>query len=174
VPALSDTGGSSDEADPRIENAEGPKEGESGGVGRVAAKRVLSIRASASKSISGVLRGLTLLAVCGCFKSSSVTLAIGWSVRARNSEDFVLDDRDSCGRWIFSKVGPPGIVDGCQKEEPDCGPIYEVADLANSGESMGKGLCGGSDAGVRGTQDSLLGKSIVVTGASTLTRVGAW
>jgi len=171
--ALGGTGDSSEEADTYGENAEEPTEGESGGVGRVVAKPVVSIRASASKLISGTLRGLAPLTVCSRFKSSSEVLDVGWWMGARNSEDSVLKDRAISGPWVFLMLGSPGAVVGRHAEEPDCGPMCEEAGRASSGESMGRGLCDGSDAGVRGAEDSLLGRSIVVTGASTLTFVGA-
>lgn len=171
--ALGGTGDSSEEADPRGENAGEPTEGESGGVGRVAAKPMVSIRASTSKLISGTLRGLAPSVFCDRFESSSEFLVVDWLIGARDSEDFVLEARDICGPWVFLKIGPPGAFVGRHAEEPDCGPMCEEAGRASSGESMGRGLCDGSDAGVRGTEDSLLGRSIVVTGASTFTFVGA-
>lgn len=43
----------------------------------------------------------------------------------------------------------------------------------NVGDNIGAGLCAGTDAGVSGMEKFFLGRSIVVTGASALTRVGA-
>lgn len=173
VLALCGKGESSEKPDERGESAEDDIKGESGGVGSVVAKSVVSMSVFASELVSGTFMGVPALAICGLSRSSSADLTLGWLSGARNSEDLVFGDRDSwglchclgraCARAVFApNAGEVGFVVTCDE-----------AGLAKSGDSIGAGLCAGRDVGVIGIAKSFPGKSIVVTGASTLTLVGA-
>jgi len=84
----------------------------------------------------------------------------------------VFEDRDSCGRCVLLIFGFSGAVIGRAGGESGL-LTWEEAGLAKIGESIDGGLCAGNDAGVKGIEKVFLGRSIVVTGASALTVVGA-
>ena len=157
----------SEKPDERGESAEQEKDGESGGVGSVVAKSLVSISACVSKLTSGTFN------ICDRFRSSSRGLILHWSSGARNSEDCVLDDRDRSGRWVILNFDFPSELAECIGGESIWDLTCEEAGLTNSGESIGGGLSAGRDAGVSGIEKFCLGRSIVVTGASALTLVGA-
>ena len=70
VLALCGKGDSAEEADERGEKAEEGTEGESGGVGRVIAKSLVSMRASASKLICGTVVKICAPPCCAGFEWS--------------------------------------------------------------------------------------------------------
>lgn len=59
------------------ECVDGETDGDSGGVGKVKAKSVVSIRAAVSKSISGKFNEFLASEVLGCARSSSGVFVLG-------------------------------------------------------------------------------------------------
>ena len=85
----------------------------------------------------------------------------------------MFEHRDNCGLCVLLNFGFSGAVIGLAGGEAGL-LTWEDAGLAKRGESIDGGLGGGNDAGVKGIEKFFLGRSMVVTGASTLTVVGAW